>query len=130
MSIQSFNIINSTSTLTLDFEIYYVDASAGSFTITLPSIGADGVIFSIKRIDQISNNIVTVTGSGPDTIDGLTSVELNVNGTLQLISYFNTSNWITTRGSNNNIYGPNNEIQIKFNSTSLPIQPYFFDHND
>lgn len=124
MSIQPYRIINSTSTLTLDYEIYYVDASAGSFTITLPSISIDGLSFIIKRIDTISSNIVTIIGNGSDTIDNFASVALNVNGTLQIIGNFSTNNWTTTRGSNNNIYGPNNEIQVKFNSTSLPIQPY------
>jgi len=124
MSIQSFNIINSDTTLTSQFEYNHIDASSGSVTITLPSIDTDGLSLSLKRIDQVSTNIVTIIPSGSDTIDGVASTILNVNGNIQIMSIVSDSNWTTTLGSHSDIYGPITEIQIKFHSQFLPIVPY------
>lgn len=123
MSSKSFTLITTTSSLTLDFEVINIDASGGSLTVTLPDIPFDGFSLILKRIDTVATNIVTVQGFGGQTIDLQATVQLNVNGNLELVAQYNT-NWVTIRGSHNDVYGPNNEVQIKFQSKTLPILPY------
>lgn len=53
------------------------DATAGAFTITLPSaatVGA-GWVLTVKKIDT-SVNVVTIDGDGAETIDGAASYDL------------------------------------------------------
>lgn len=53
------------------------DATSGNVTLTLPSASStSGQVFYIKRIDS-SANTVTISRSGSDTIDGMTSFTLD-----------------------------------------------------
>jgi len=50
-------------------EVIVVDAAAGNVTITLPTaVGINGKLYTIKRIDATAN-VVTVQGTGGETID-------------------------------------------------------------
>lgn len=52
------------------------DATAGAFTISLPSaVGLAGMLFEFKKIDA-SANFVTVDPAGAETIDGALTVDL------------------------------------------------------
>lgn len=70
---KKFAIITTNTTLDLDDNTIYVDATSGNITITLPSVasassGGVGIVYTIKRIDA-SINTVTITPNGSDTID-------------------------------------------------------------
>jgi hypothetical protein len=57
--------------------VIFADATSGNVTITLPAAsGLTGYKFFIKRIDSAANTC-TVTRSGSDTIDGVTSLTIN-----------------------------------------------------
>ena len=73
-----------TSTKTVDYTItgtdvvIFADASSGNVTITLASAAANaGYRFFIKRIDNTAN-VCQVVRSGADTIDGQTTILLQV----------------------------------------------------
>jgi len=73
------DIIEITGTTTLDtlIDVVIVDATSGSFTITLPSITTDGMQYKFKRTDSVTANTVTIEGDVPaETIDGLVSITL------------------------------------------------------
>lgn len=72
--------------------VIFADATSGNVTITLPAAsGLAGYRFYIKRIDNSANS-VTVARSSSDTIDGLTSLTLDLQYTaLAVVS--NGSAW-------------------------------------
>jgi hypothetical protein len=75
----SLVIVNKTAnyTLTLADDVVTLDASAGSFTITLPSAASvSGKNFVLKRTDSVISSVVTVTG----TIDGISTWKLHTPG--------------------------------------------------
>lgn len=51
---------------------YLIDATAGAITITMPLAATmgDGIVHTLKRIDDGNVNIVSVVLSGADTFDG------------------------------------------------------------
>lgn len=58
--------------------VVFADATSNNVTVTLPAAsGLTGYRFYIKRIDS-SAHTVTISRSGSDTIDGLTSFTLDV----------------------------------------------------
>lgn len=74
----------STSTKTSNYTIsgtdvvIFADATSGNVAITLPSAaGNAGYRFDVKRIDN-SGNSCTVTRTSSDTIDGQTSISLDL----------------------------------------------------
>ena len=96
-----FNITNVTGTpytiLSTD-AILLVDASIENMTLTLPtSIGIEGKTYIIEKIDS-TTNIVTVDGSGAETINSDSQFDLldqyeSVEPTAILFSDFST-NWM------------------------------------
>jgi hypothetical protein len=65
-------------TVTLTDTVVFANATSGNVIITLPvASGLAGYRFYIKRIDG-SANTVTISRSGSDTIDGLTSFTLDL----------------------------------------------------
>jgi hypothetical protein len=55
----------------------FVDATAGDITITLPTaVGNINTLYLFKRIDS-TVNLVTIDTTGSETIDGVSSVNLN-----------------------------------------------------
>ena len=75
----TFTTVSATGSVDGSFDVYYVDATAGNVTITLPlgTAIAVGRSFTFKRIDNTFNT-VTVQRAGADTIDGGTSVPVEV----------------------------------------------------
>ena len=68
----------SSYTITSSDTVVFANAASASVTITLPAAsGLAGYRFYVKRIDS-SANTVTVSRSGSDTIDGLTSFTLDL----------------------------------------------------
>jgi hypothetical protein len=79
-------------TVTSSDTVVFADATSGNVTITLPAAsGVAGYRFYIKRIDN-SSHTVTIGRTSSDTIDGLTSLTLDMQYTaLAVIS--NGSAW-------------------------------------
>ena len=79
-----------TSNYTVGEDDYVVNATTGSFTITLPTaVGVTGKNYFIKNS---GSGIITVDGTGSETFDGELSTTLNQYGSVQLIS--DGTNWI------------------------------------
>ena len=56
----------------------FADATSGNVTITLPAAsGNSGYRFYVKRIDNAANTC-TIARTGADTIDGQTSLSLDL----------------------------------------------------
>jgi hypothetical protein len=59
--------------------VIFANATTGAVTITLPAAASfTGYRFYVKRIDGVTTNSVTIGRTGTDTIDGQTSVNLDV----------------------------------------------------
>jgi len=79
-----------TSNYTVGEDDYVVDATTGSFPITLPTaVGITGKNYLIKNS---GSGVITVDGYGSETIDDEISLILNQYGSVQLIS--DGINWI------------------------------------
>lgn len=100
MSSLSFSTtqVNSDSLLDPGFNVYLVDASSNSITLTLPNIYADGITFTIKRIDYSTLNQVNLVTTNNQTIDTQTSLIIykGVNITVQSFN----GNWISIYQNN------------------------------
>lgn len=85
-------------------ELVRVNTTAGSFTVTLPTTPTDGT--SIGIIDVMSmfgTNALTVASSGSDTIEGDTSVILDISHTYaEFIYSTSTANWLLKGTPTNN----------------------------
>ena len=81
------NITEITTSTTLDtgFDVYLVDASGGSITVTLPAIVADGMQYKLHRSDDTANT-VTIVPTGGDTIEGTSSAVLQQNTPFEIHS--------------------------------------------
>lgn len=86
----SFAYTIKTSAYTITNDDYFVEASSGTFTFTLPTaIGIAGKSFVIKNS---GDGIITVDGNGSQTIDGNLTIELTTEQSVTLVS--NGSNFI------------------------------------
>jgi hypothetical protein len=84
---------SSNATLALTDTVVMADATAGAFTITLPTaVGHSDLIYWIKKIDSSFTNIVTVVPNGSETIDALTNITLANRGEVIMIQSDGT-NW-------------------------------------
>ena len=81
-----------TYTATTSDDTILCDASSGGFTVDLyTAVGNNGRRLTIKKTDS-SSNLVTVDGSGSETIDGSTTKDIRFQNTaMQIIS--NNTNW-------------------------------------
>jgi len=88
-------------TATLNDKIILCDATAGAFTITLPTaVGNRDKRFIIKKIDS-STNTVTIDGNGAETIDGVATKILQYQyQSIDIIS--DNANWIIVYNINVN----------------------------
>lgn len=85
----------STTTVTIKNEaLHEADASAGAYTVTLPTaIGRRGHKVTIKKVDS-SANAVTISGTSSQTIDGATTKVLNRQWqSMSLVS--DNNNWLS-----------------------------------
>lgn len=76
------------------FDVYVVDCSAGSVTVTLAT-DYDGKIYIIKRrpTGVGTSNILTVVTQDSSSIDNLSSVNLLEGELLKIIKF--SGNWLT-----------------------------------
>lgn len=78
-------------TLTSANDVVGADASGGGFTLTLPtSVGNDGKVFHLKKIES-STNTVTVATTSSQTIDGSTTQYLSTQDDISVLS--DGANW-------------------------------------
>jgi hypothetical protein len=69
----------SSYTVTATDTVIFANATTGAVTITLPAAASfTGYRFYVKRIDSTTTNAVTIGRTGTDTIDGQTSISLDV----------------------------------------------------
>lgn len=78
----NFSAVSKSSNYTIDPDndrYILVDASGGNITISLPSASdaENKGVFEIKKTDS-SSNLVIIDGNGSETIDGSTTVTINV----------------------------------------------------
>lgn len=77
-------------------EVIKVNASGGSFTVTLPTaVGNNGKKFTIKRMDQTLANAVTIATTSSQTIDGATTRKLMTQYE-EFTVVSDNSNWVIT----------------------------------
>jgi len=75
--------------------VLYADATAGSFTITLPTAsGNAGLVYFIKRIDYAANYLVTIAPQSGQTIDNASTTLLTRNAQVVTLQS-NGSNWVS-----------------------------------
>jgi len=87
MATLNYDVVTSNATLSWDYDIYFVDASGGSITLTLPDpFDYDGTHFYIKRVDTTYSNTVTVTPTNSH-IDNLTTLSINSLQKFHFIAY-------------------------------------------
>jgi hypothetical protein len=91
-----------TSNITLAYtskQVQYVDASNGNIIITLPpvSINSSGLIFKIIRIDSSSNSITVSVTDNSNTINGLSSKNIQNQFDCMNLYSRSTNMWIATR---------------------------------
>ncbi len=73
------NTQSTSYTVTSTDAVVFADATTATVTITLPAAsGLAGYRFYIKRIDNSASHTVTVSRSGSDTIDGMTTFNLDL----------------------------------------------------
>ena len=121
-----YTIFTHTTSSTLDpaWRSFLADASSSSLVLTLPTILCDGIIFDIKRSDNIATNTVTVVPTGPALIDGLTSISLFCQQGRSIIS--KDDNWYTIHSDNSSLEVANTifvDVTYGDDSTGTPDQP-------
>ncbi len=79
------SLLTETTALTIDSNVFAIDATAGAMTVTLPDIVSDGLNYKLIRIDS-SSNIVTVDTVNSQLIDGVSSVILFGNSMMEFAS--------------------------------------------
>lgn len=86
--------ISSDTTVSLDYDCYLIDASAGNINMTLPDMTGMGFGESIifKRIDTNPLYTVTITATGT-TIDELPSITIPIGGNNQI--EYDENDWHT-----------------------------------
>lgn len=84
-------------TLTTSDDVIIADASGGGFTLTLPAVsGNAGLVYRIIKSDT-SDNKVTLDGSGAETINNQTTIDLMmVNDSIEITC--DGSEWFITAG--------------------------------
>lgn len=74
-----FTQVSATNGIAPDDAVTFADASAGGFTLTLPSaITNPGLQLCVKRIDSVGANVLTIASAG-GTIEGLVTQQLGPN---------------------------------------------------
>jgi len=96
MSSAAITLVTSNTTLDPGYNIYLVNASSNSVTLTLPPILGDGEEFTISRIDTAVLNIVTLTTSDGQNINFGSSINIGPQTNLTVSSYL--SAWYTVNG--------------------------------
>jgi hypothetical protein len=112
------NSVTSSVTASPDFDVYNIDATNNSITITMPEVSSLGVEYTMKRIDSVSANTVTIASSDNLTIDGQSSITLRPNGSVNIVS--SSTGWTSNGGNANSLIGPQSEYNLSFGSGGTP----------
>jgi len=73
---QRYVNVNVTNGIGAQDAVTFADASAGNMTLTLPAAaGNGGLTLSVKRVDSVSANILTIASAG-GTIEGLVTQQI------------------------------------------------------
>lgn len=94
--------ITSDATVDPGSDTFFIDATGGSVTMTLPSLISDGTKFTFVRVDSNVSFTVTIQVDPLSTekIDTtLTSITLAVNKNTTLCSFYNNLTWYTIYGN-------------------------------
>lgn len=89
---QSLVNVNTTPFPVVAEQAVDVDTSGGNITINLPPIVKDGILFFVQKSN--SANTLTLSPDGSDTVNLLSSTNLNSLETCLLISDNTTKNWV------------------------------------
>lgn len=108
MASSYITLVNTNSQIEYGNDMYLVDASADSLTLTLPQVLSNGVQFRFKRIDKNSANTVTIVGFSGELIDLESSYTLNPNTNIKFNTYDNA--WYSVQGNAKGM-----EINMAFN---------------
>lgn len=93
MSLKSVKLVTTSQEAETEYDTFFISATGGSITLTLPEISNNGENFYIKRIDNSILNTVTVRGyDSSQTINGNISVLLLPSNSLTVIAYNNVWN--------------------------------------
>ena len=82
----NIELITGATVASLGDDIYLADLTGGNFTITLPTITANGMQYTVKRIDS-TVNVLTIQTSGGQLIEGVTSRTILPNSVFKVESY-------------------------------------------
>lgn len=91
--------VQASTTVSFGVDLYLVDASSGSITVTLPvATGNAGSVLQFKRIDWVSSNTVTIVPNGSDgsVIDGSMTSLLMSPGHWVYLFVDSSNNWQRT----------------------------------
>lgn len=92
--ISAIRTVTTTAAATSADDVILADAAAGGFTISLPAADTmTGRRLEIKKIDSTSN-AVTVDPDGVETIDGSTTMTIDIQNTARTVISDGTAWWI------------------------------------
>lgn len=93
----SINTVTTNYTPTTTDYMVLGNATAGSFTITLPSAtGNAGVVYEFKKVDSTANTVTINASTNGSTIDGQAAVVFNVQYQTVAVQSDGAGNWVAT----------------------------------
>jgi hypothetical protein len=96
-----FPLVSVTSTYTVLSTDYFIECTSGTFTVTLPTaVGIGGKLYVIKNT---GSGTITVATTSSQTIDGLSTISLIQDESIEISS--DGSNWTIIGGVGGNILG-------------------------
>lgn len=87
--------ISANTTLSTNYDLYFVDCTSGNVTLTVPNTTVDGVNWVIRRTDTSTNTLAITTTS--QTIDGLASINLGKGGNITILCW--AANFLSFSGN-------------------------------
>ena len=112
----TFPLTQITGAYTVESTDYFVEATSGTFTVSLPTaVGIKGQIYQIKNSGA---GDITVDPNGGQTIDGNNTVELGPKESLYIVS--DGANWLIggADGSIKSNNSPKTDVSGKSNNNS------------
>jgi len=77
--------VTTTQTLALGYSLYFIDASAGNITLTIPQMTGDYQFYNLIRIEGGSNTVTLITDSAT-LLSGESTWSLYPNSNISLMS--------------------------------------------
>lgn len=88
----SITEINSNTVSNIGFDMYIVDCTTGTVTLTLNN-SHEGKYYWIRRIDNNGTAQLTIDALGGALVNGVPSIFVGVNSAIQLVKH--NSNWLS-----------------------------------